>query len=461
MLDPMDYYRMQMESPDFALNQADPSSQYPTAFGPQTSASPVMRMAAAKQSPAYTPSSGSQMEADSRDSIDKIIGHMAQQRAADRQNDRNMQWMSFFSKIASSKNPSILGGLGEGAQALTDTTGQQATSNKALDRAYLEDQLKTEEWKREQARLEAAQKSTEAYQRGELGLKAKELELGKYLPVKDAFGNVTSILDARTGKIISTSTAPADIGGSSGVSTEHTDDPQIAAQQILDEVGTPPVQVATRQDITGRNAQAKAYNDQALAAKKVQQELDKLDAQTGKYTPGKVANTLRYGPEAAMGREGTGVTARIEADKASKNLANAFMQANVGAKGSGIRMVEFDAGAVPNADMTDEARSDLIKSNKAVADSQIQRNVISNLYPRMHLSNVNAIMDNYEEKNPPKLPNGKANPNWLPYKEWLKAGRPNTTVAPVSQGVGTPGGNVPLTKTGGAEAPDYSHLWGQ
>lgn len=286
----------------------------------------------------------------------------------------------------------------------------------------------------------------------QLALEQEKIDQGKYVPIKDVFGNVTGVMDAKTGKIIN----PSSISGSSANAEVNPDngepsaDPQKAAMQILGETGTPFTPVASRQDISGRNAQAKAYRDAATAAKKAQQELDSLNAQTGKYTPGSSARR-GYDVESSLGMGGAGATARTEADKASKNLANAFMQANAGAKGSGIRMVEFDAGAVPNADMTDEARNELISKQKAVANSQIQRAAISDMYPRMHLSNVNAIMDNYEEKNPPVLPSGSANPNWMAYKDWLAAGRPNTAVAALNGNNG-----VPKTSVSSAVAPNSS-----
>lgn len=274
-------------------------------------------------------------------------------------------------------------------------------------------------------------------------IKLQTLEQGKYLPIKDAFGNVSSAINTKTGEIISPGGTNVNGANKTITNDAPSDDPQEAAQQILDEQGTPFTPVATRQDITGRNAQAKAYRDSANAAKGVKQQLDVLDAQTGKYRPGKMA-AGGYGLESSFGMGGEGVTARTEADKASKALANQFMQANVGAKGSGIRMVEFDAGAVPNADMTDEARSNLVKTNKAIADSQIQRAAISDLYPRMHVSNVNAIMDNYEAKNPPLLQDGTPNPKWMTYKDWLSAGRPNTAQLAVK---GDSGSNTPSLPT--------------
>lgn len=261
----------------------------------------------------------------------------------------------------------------------------------------------------------------------ELALRREVVQQGKYTPIKDMFGNVTGIMDTKTGKLLPM--GPKD-GVQSPDSTmtdeEPSADPQKAAMQILNETGTPFTPIGSRQDITGRNAQAKAYRDAASGAKKAIQEMNSLNAQTGKYTPGSTAGWI-YGKESANSLGGSGATARTEADKASKNLANSLMNATAGAKGSGIRMVEFDAGAVPNADMTDEARTDLINKNKAIANQQIQRAAISDMYPRMHLSNVNAIMDNYEAKNPPVLDNGKPNPNWMPYKDWLAKGRPNTS----------------------------------
>jgi len=249
---------------------------------------PAPRVRASLPVPAFEPTSGSKMEGEAHSSIDDLMAKLAAQREQYRQQDRDQQWMSFFGKLASSKNNSFLGGLGEGANALAETTGKQQANNQLLDQTELQDRVKYAEWQREQTRQEAAQKATEAYQKGELGLKAKELELGKYQPVKDVFGNVTGIFDARTGKMVPVSNAPA-MGDSSVIDTEPSSDPQQAAQQILSEQGTPLTPIGSRQDITGRNQQAKAYRDAANGAKSAIQQLDQLDAQTGKYTPGKVA----------------------------------------------------------------------------------------------------------------------------------------------------------------------------
>lgn len=174
MVDITDLYRqafVQQNLPQMGAFQNasyDPSAGSPV---PQQ-ASPVMQIAAAAQpqAAAYAPTSGSQMEADSRNSIDSLLARMQNSQEANHQNDRNMQWMSFFSKLASSKSPTLLGSLGEGAQALTDTAGQQAQSNRLIDRAAMEDQLKAEEFKQE------------------LAQKQQVIDQGKYTITADGLG---------------------------------------------------------------------------------------------------------------------------------------------------------------------------------------------------------------------------------------------------------------------------------
>lgn len=277
-----------------------------------------------------------------------------------------------------------------------------------------------------------AQQNALNYQRQQeaekIALQKEQIEQGRYTPVKDFYGNVTGMVEGKTGQF-----TPINTGQQTGTMAsvnpgeEPSTDPQKAAAQILVEQGSVPTQVGNRFDIAGRNKQVDAYNNQALAAKNVIQQLDVLDSQTGKYNPGSVMGKV-YGTESAVGMGGAGATARTEADKASTQLTNAFMAANTASNRSGIGVLNFDSKGVPNADMTDEARTQLIDKQKAIANSQIQRAEISNLYPRMQMSNVNAIMNTYEQKNPPLMPDGTANQNWMPYQDWLKAGRPDTTV---------------------------------
>lgn len=269
-----------------------------------------------------------------------------------------------------------------------------------------------------------------------LNLEKQKIDQGRFQPVKDVFGNVTGVINGKTGEVAPLNSMMGNQQSAEIDLTTPSSDPQTAAQQILAESGTPAVPVMTRQDITGRNAQQLAYRNAATAAKVALNNLSSLDSETGQYSSGSTMGRV-YGLESSLGMGGQGATARTEADKASKLLANSLMQASAGSKGSGIKMVEFDAGAVPNADMTDQARTDLIEKNKAAANIQIQRGIISDLYPRMSISNVNAIMDNYEQKNPATLPDGKANPNFMPYTQWLASGRPNTAINALNNPGGT------------------------
>lgn len=243
--------------------------------------------------------------------------------------------------------------------------------------------------------------------------------------MKDAYGNILN-------------KTPGTSEGGANVPSESSADPQDAAKQILEEDGIPYTPVSPK-DITARNKQIDAYKLASSAYKDAINSLNSMQEQTGKYVPGSM-NAWAYNKLAAAGQGGPETSARTIAEKEAKNLANAFMKANVGARGSGIRMVEFDANAVPNADMPDEARTKLIQDRAADANLQIERGIISDMYPRLSTSNVNAIMDNYESKNPTRLPDGSANTNWLPYKEWLKKGRPNTALETVEgdQGGGEP-----------------------
>lgn len=171
------------------VTQLQNSDQY----AQPSASSSVMRMAAA--SPSYKPTSGSQMEADSRSSIDDLMGKLAAQRDAYRQQDKNQQWMSFFSKLASSKSNTLLGGVGEGAQALSDVTAKQSANNQLLDQAELQDRVKYQEWKQDQHRQQQLADQTGTYQQGELGLKRKELEQNaanqlaeRQKPIPDGYG---------------------------------------------------------------------------------------------------------------------------------------------------------------------------------------------------------------------------------------------------------------------------------
>lgn len=142
---------------------------------------------------AYEPTSGSKMEADSRNSIDDLMAQLAGQRDQYHQQDRNQQWMSFFSKLASSKAPTLLGGLGEGATALSDVAAKQSANNQLLDQSALQDQVKYREWEKQQELEQQKADQTAKYQQGELANKSAALEQGKYTITPDGLGGFIKI----------------------------------------------------------------------------------------------------------------------------------------------------------------------------------------------------------------------------------------------------------------------------
>lgn len=169
------------------LTQLQDSDQY---------AQPVQRVRASlpiPSTPAFEPTSGSKMEAEAHNSIDDLMTRLAAQREAYRQQDRNQQWMSFFGKLASSKSNTLLGGLGEAANTLAETTAKQQANNQLLDQAELEDRIRYQEWQREQARQEQAMNQTGAYQQGELELRKAALEQGHYTVMPDGLGGFIKI----------------------------------------------------------------------------------------------------------------------------------------------------------------------------------------------------------------------------------------------------------------------------
>lgn len=295
-----------------------------------------------------------------------------------------------------------------------------------------------------------------------LSLEKEKIDQGKYQPVKDVFGNMTGVINGKTGQVTPLNTNNLLNGGQqpSVDMSAPSPDPQAAAQQILAESGTPNTPVMTRQDITGRNAQQLAYRNAATGAKQALNNLNNLESDIGQYSPGGMKGSI-YHFRNYIGMDDPGAAARTQAEKESGNLSLALMNQTAGAKGSGIRMAEYDQKNVPGPDMNEEAQRNLIAQNKAQANLQIQRGVISDLYPRMSISNINSIMDNYEQKNPPTLPSGQPNPKFMPYTDWLAAGRPNTAVDAFNNGGGTSDRLASVTGTSIPGAANNSFSEGQ
>ena len=185
MLSPLDIFQlhqnMRMSPIPSRSGMSSMPSQLPDlSYDSQNEPSAIMRMASPK--PSFEPTSGSKMEAESKNSIDNIMQTLLADRVKDKQNDRNMQWMSFFSKLASSTNPSALGALGEGASSLTETMGKQAPLSRAADRDIAVAQIAQERWNKEQEMKQAENMSEAALRRAQANYYGSAAKLGGIAP---------------------------------------------------------------------------------------------------------------------------------------------------------------------------------------------------------------------------------------------------------------------------------------
>lgn len=326
------------------------------------------------QSDSYTPTSGAQMEADSRSSADSAIDRLLSMQERNHQNDRNMQWMSFFGKLASSKSPTFLGGLGDAAGALSETAGKQQQNNQLLEQTALSDKLKYEEWKREQTRQEAAQKSTEAaqqataaYQRGELGtrnaalaIQRQQLEQGK-ISTNPVTGQLYYNSGEKMGQAV-----PNQENGSN-------------AKLVADSIGVPLVPYTSREDskqsaklIAASGDNIGASNDAIMSIQRIQELLPKIDQ-------GLMARAEREGVKAL----GEGTPERAAYEEIQKLEGNAALQNEVanGVRGRalGFNMVKLGQGLFASPEMDKDAQAHIL--GKALFTAQMAKNANEVIQP--------------------------------------------------------------------------------
>lgn len=145
---------------------------------------------------------GAQKEAESKSALDELMGQIADHRKGNAARDRNDMWMTFFSNLAANKSPTFGGALADASATLGPSMQKIDASNDARDYEGLKDQIAVEQYKQKQAREEAAQRATEKYQQGELGLKRRALDQGKFAVAKDAMGNMI-LYNTKTGEAVS------------------------------------------------------------------------------------------------------------------------------------------------------------------------------------------------------------------------------------------------------------------
>lgn len=365
--------------------------------------------------------------------------------------------------MMASKSPHVLEALGQGAQQGLQNYGeqkkeaaqesyQQGNLQKAAEQLAQEASQHKDALSQQQAALAETSKyhaGELANQQGELGLKRQEAQK----PIFDKYGNPWQLNKDGTYKPISL-TANAPTGATTGTNTPNTD-PVTVAQDILQQEGVPMLPVAPNDPLATKTQQG--YQQAGQTAQQMLDILNKQKSLIGQYTSGPrgTANTswlpseagLKYGASELAAGNSDDLAARQEAEKDAAKLA--MMQSSM-VKGArpGVRMIQFSGTTVPNPGMSDKAQAELADEWTDSLKQQVQRGQVASMYSNLHPKNIDAILNNYEQANPIVMGDGSKNTNWMPYKDWIASGRPDTTqLSPA----GKPDGNgITTPKTVGA-----------
>lgn len=225
-----------------------------------------------------------------------------------------------------------------------------------------------------------------------------------------------------------------------------------------------PVMPLTRQEQSAKQSMLKDISQQSNAAKDTMDVAKKYREIVGKYGSGNYINPAIYGiqnevssllPNGSKAQSAVqgSLTQRQEADKYAKQLGISMLRSqNVGNRG-GIGMLKYDAASVANPGQDDQTQKNLLNDTIEQSSKIWQRGVIHSMNPHSPQAAQLAI-DDYESSNPPVV-NGEINPNWLQFKDWVKAGKPNTATGPVDNTQAAAGKrtNPALEKPTAAGAP--------
>ena len=129
--------------------QGAPTPTPPKSGGAQN----ILEQVAAKTNAKYAAQSvptvmpGIESEAVAKSSLNDLMAKLAAHRQAKSADDQSQVWMNIFSKMATSKDPRLLGVVGEGAGTVAPTIQSQRTANDASYDKSLEDQIALEKYK--------------------------------------------------------------------------------------------------------------------------------------------------------------------------------------------------------------------------------------------------------------------------------------------------------------------------
>lgn len=297
---------------------------------------------------------------------------------------------------------------------------------------------------KKEAAQEANWSAERANQAGDLAIKKQELQK----PIFDKYGNPWQMKDGTYQRVDMapkpTSTGPKIAG-----------DPMDAATDILQQEGIPMLPVSPTDPLATKTQQG--YQTAGQTAQSMLDILNKQKTLIGKYTSGPrgAANTswlpseagLEYGSSELAAGNSDSLAARQEAEKDAAKLA--MMQSSM-VKGArpGVRMIQFSGTTVPNPGMSDKAQKELADEWSDGLKQQVQRGQVASMYSSLHPKNIDAILNNYETANPVVLSDGSKNTNWMPYKDWIKADRPdNAQPSTNNDNAKAASGSTPSSKT--------------
>lgn len=104
---------------------------------------------AANTSVAATAPSGVQQEVQSKSALDDLMAQLAAPRQADPEEQRRQLFLNFFSSMAKSNSPTLMGSIGEGAGTIAPTIQAQHTARDAEAEKSLEDRIKVAQYQQD------------------------------------------------------------------------------------------------------------------------------------------------------------------------------------------------------------------------------------------------------------------------------------------------------------------------
>lgn len=115
----------------------------------------ILKHVAAKSTPAASTSvaatapSGVQQEVQSKSALDDLMAQLAAHRQVDPEEQRRQLFLNFFSSMAKSNSPTLMGSIGEGAGTIAPTIQAQNTARDAEAEKSLEDRIKVAQYQQD------------------------------------------------------------------------------------------------------------------------------------------------------------------------------------------------------------------------------------------------------------------------------------------------------------------------